>query len=138
MKYIKRKSAVKPITGQIVDTVNVDDTTTNTYSARIINEKETTINNNITTTKNNILRVLGIGSTQLTRASGADINSLDLNGFVYLSGCNQGGTLISNGYLLQLTYTNLYKIQFIIFATGNANFRYRRMVNGAWEEWTAV
>jgi hypothetical protein len=36
MKYIKRKSAVKPITGSIVDTTNIDDTTSNTYSANVI------------------------------------------------------------------------------------------------------
>lgn len=39
MKYIKRKSAVKPITGSIVDTINIDDKTTNTYSARVIEEE---------------------------------------------------------------------------------------------------
>ena len=31
MKYIKRKSAVKPITGSIVDTTNIDDKTKNTF-----------------------------------------------------------------------------------------------------------
>ena len=36
MKFIKRKSAVKPITGSIVDTTNIDDKTTNTYSANVI------------------------------------------------------------------------------------------------------
>ena len=41
MKYIKRKSAVKPITGNIVDTTNIDDKTTNTYSARVIDEMNT-------------------------------------------------------------------------------------------------
>lgn len=35
-KYIKRKSAVKPITGSIVDTKNIIDKTTNTYSANVI------------------------------------------------------------------------------------------------------
>ena len=39
MKYIKRKSAVKPMSGLIVDTINIDDKTTNTYSARVIDEK---------------------------------------------------------------------------------------------------
>lgn len=38
MKYIKRKSAVRPITGSIVDTTNIDDKTSNTYSARVIEE----------------------------------------------------------------------------------------------------
>lgn len=37
-KFIKRKSAVKPITGSIVDTKNIIDKTTNTYSARVIDE----------------------------------------------------------------------------------------------------
>ena len=36
MKIIKRKSAVKPITGSIVDSTNIADKTTNTYSAEII------------------------------------------------------------------------------------------------------
>lgn len=35
-KFIKRKSAVKPITGSIVDTKNIIDKTTNTYSANVI------------------------------------------------------------------------------------------------------
>ena len=38
MKFIKRKSAVKPITGSIVDTTNIDDKSTNTYSANIIDK----------------------------------------------------------------------------------------------------
>ena len=36
MKFIKRKSAVKPITGSIVDTTNIDDKSKNTYSANVI------------------------------------------------------------------------------------------------------
>lgn len=39
MKYIKRKSAVKPITGSIVDTMNVDDKTTNAPSIRVFEEE---------------------------------------------------------------------------------------------------
>ena len=39
MKFIKRKSAVKPITGSIVDSTNIADKTSNTYSAKIIDEK---------------------------------------------------------------------------------------------------
>ena len=39
MKYIKRKSAVKPITGSIVDTTNIADKTSNTYSANVIDSK---------------------------------------------------------------------------------------------------
>lgn len=38
MKWIKSKSAVKPITGSIVDTTNIEDKTTNTYSANVIDE----------------------------------------------------------------------------------------------------
>ena len=38
MKFIKRKSALKPITGSIVDTFNVNDKTKNTYSANVIDE----------------------------------------------------------------------------------------------------
>ena len=34
--YIQRKSAVKPITGSIADTTNIDDKILNTYSSRII------------------------------------------------------------------------------------------------------
>lgn len=41
MRYIKKKSAVKPITGSIVDTTNIDDKTTNTYSARVIDKMNT-------------------------------------------------------------------------------------------------
>lgn len=52
MKYIKRKSAVKPITGSIVDTPNIDDKSKNTYSARIIEEQ----------LANLLLRVYPIGS----------------------------------------------------------------------------
>lgn len=39
-RYIKRKSAIKvdKITGSIVDTINVDDKTSNTYSANVIDE----------------------------------------------------------------------------------------------------
>ena len=39
MRYIKRKSAVKPITGSIVDTTNIDDKSKNTYSAGVIDDK---------------------------------------------------------------------------------------------------
>lgn len=39
IKYIQKKSAVKPLTGKIVNTVNIDDKTTNTYSASIIDQK---------------------------------------------------------------------------------------------------
>ena len=39
MKYIKRKSALKPITGSIVDTTNINDKTKNTYSANVIDGK---------------------------------------------------------------------------------------------------
>lgn len=38
MKFIKRKSALKPITGSIVDTFNIANKTTNTYSARVIDD----------------------------------------------------------------------------------------------------
>jgi hypothetical protein len=38
MIYIKRKSAVAPISGSIVDTFEIDNRTTNTYSARVIDE----------------------------------------------------------------------------------------------------
>lgn len=38
MIYIKRKSAVQPISGSIVDTFEIDNRTTNTYSARVIDE----------------------------------------------------------------------------------------------------
>lgn len=38
-RYIKRKSAVKPITGSIVDTTNIDDKSKNTYSAGVIDDK---------------------------------------------------------------------------------------------------
>ena len=52
MKYIKRKAALKPITGSIVDTTNITDKTTNTYSARLIEEQ----------LGNLLLRVYPIGS----------------------------------------------------------------------------
>jgi microcystin-dependent protein len=47
MKYIKRKSAVKlsPITGSIVDTTNITDKKSNTYSARIFEEMLTIATN---------------------------------------------------------------------------------------------
>lgn len=38
MIYIKRKSAVKPINGKIVDSFNVVDKSKNTYSAKVIDE----------------------------------------------------------------------------------------------------
>ena len=36
IKYIQKKSTVQPITGKIVDTLNIEDREKNTYSARII------------------------------------------------------------------------------------------------------
>lgn len=41
MKYIKRKSAVKPISGQIVDTWNVENKITNAPSIRLVEELHT-------------------------------------------------------------------------------------------------
>ena len=38
MKYIKKKSISKPISGKISDTLNINDKNTNTYSAKIIEE----------------------------------------------------------------------------------------------------
>lgn len=38
MKYIEKKSIAKPITGEIVDTWNVDDKTTNAPSMRLVEE----------------------------------------------------------------------------------------------------
>ena len=55
MKYIKRKSAVKPITGSIVDSTNIDDKTKNTYSAEIIDktkQNKLTAGSNITIADN--------------------------------------------------------------------------------------
>ena len=39
MIYIQKKSTAQPITGKIVDTLNIEDREKNTYSARIIDEK---------------------------------------------------------------------------------------------------
>ena len=38
MKYIRKKSISKPISGSISDTLNIEDKKTNTYSAKIIEE----------------------------------------------------------------------------------------------------
>ncbi len=38
IKYIQKKSTVQPITGKIVDTLNIEDKTKNTYSARVIDQ----------------------------------------------------------------------------------------------------
>lgn len=146
MLYIKRKTQVKPTTGTIIDSASIKDKKKNTYSARVIDNKENAtkqnlesiMNTKISNSENNIFNLIGLGSTQLTRSGNVDIDTLDLNGFVYLSGANQAGTAISNGYLYQLTYTNIYKVQFMINATGTANFRYRRMLNGTWEAWVTI
>jgi hypothetical protein len=54
IKYIKRKSALKPINGSIVDTTNLENKVANTYSARVIDELtgvETITNENGTAIK---------------------------------------------------------------------------------------
>ena len=38
MKYIKRKSITKPLNGNIIDSINTENETLNTYSIRILKE----------------------------------------------------------------------------------------------------
>lgn len=138
MLYIKRKTQVKPTTGTIIDSASIKDKKKNTYSARILDNKENASKELMELQKRQILKAVGLGDSQLPRISGKDINSIDLNGFGYLSGCNAGGTAMNNGYMLQLTYTATYKVQFYIGAAGGGVLQYRKMDNGTWNAWANV
>ena len=88
--------------------------------------------------KTEIFKKIGLGEEYLPRISEKDVNSIELNGFAYAASCNYGGATLNNGYLLQLTYTNVYKIQFFIAATGSGALQYRKNVNGTWQNWSNV
>ena len=107
-----------------------DDADLNEYSeemASVINQFQ-----------NNLQKAIGLGGEYLTRLSSKNINSINLNGFAYLMDCNYGGTTITNGYLLQLIYSDTYKIQFYIMATGTTGLQYRKLINGTWQSWANV
>ena len=92
-KYlIKRKSAVKPITGSIVDTTNIDDKTTNTYSANVIDGFNTysTEEQVIGTWFGKPLYKKGISGTTPANSSGTILTSglkikrlIDYKGYIY-------------------------------------------------------
>ena len=85
----------------------------------------------------NSVNASGLGEGRVKQLSQEDINLLNFNGFRYLATCNINGEGISNGYLLQIIYTNSYKVQFYINATTGV-LQYRKMINGTWTDFTNV
>ncbi len=84
------------------------------------------------------IKDIGLGDVNLTMIRNEDINSIDLNGFCYLSACNYGEINLANGYLLQLVYISTYKVQFYISASGTTGLQYRKLVNGIWQSWMDI
>ena len=79
----------------------------------------------------------GLGEGRVKQLTQQDINLLNISGFRYLATCNINGEGIQNGYLLQIIYTNSYKVQFYINATSGA-LKYRKLINGVWEDFKDV
>ena len=137
-KKIKKVSVapIDPITGSIVDTTNIDDKTSNTYSANVIDTKETNINNTI----NNFKRAIGLGNGALPQIDSPDLNNLNLHGFAYITAGKDGstGTTSRYGYLLQLIYADVYRLQIFTDFQDNEKILYRKCVNGTWGSWKTI
>lgn len=98
MKYIKRKSAVKPITGNIVDTFNVEDKTTNAPSIRAVEDKLT-----YSTEEKQIgywidgkplyRKVLNVGALLDTANKSIPINVSDLDKIINMYGYSYNGSV---------------------------------------------
>ena len=128
--------------GHIFNTTNINDKTSNTYSAEIIdgklNEKDTNLNN--------LMNAIGIGKTQLPALGNAttavDLDNLSLNGFAYIVNATYGTdkTSLTYGYLLQLTINDNYKFQmFTTNLTGiGAVLQYRKKHSGNWGSWYKI
>lgn len=136
MKLIEKKSIVPlpEASGSISDTTNITDKTTNTYSARVIDEKDT----GIKTIINNFKNAIGIGNENIPQLYNVDINNIDLSGVRYISHCNYGGVGDFYGYLFQVVYNSTYKLQIFTDWHSTTKIMYRKCQDGTWGEWYTI
>lgn len=81
----------------------------------------------------------GLVEGRLPTLNNVELNTLEaFNGFRYIVGCTVNGETITNGYFLQLIYTETtYRIQIHIGAA-SGKIRYRIMNAGIWEDFASI